>query len=190
MARYLKFLAIALLSPIITGCLDSKPQAPDQATTMKVKSAFTTQGKIGIRTPDISESARFTWDQQVANYDIALHDPFGRQVMHLTGQPGLAKLQLESEEQTYLAESASELMNQLLGWEVPVEHALFWIQGQPDPNSLFTRLNATSFEQSNWKVSTLDQLLLSSGETAPRKIKLSKDQLSLTLILTDWQFPQ
>jgi outer membrane lipoprotein LolB len=157
---------------------------------MSLKSAFTTQGKIGIRTPQISESARFTWDQQVASYDIALHDPFGRQVMHLTGEPGLAKLQLENEAQIYHAESASELMNQLLGWEVPVEHALFWIQGQPDPNSVFTRLNATSFEQSNWNISTLDQLLLTSGETAPRKIKLSKDQLSLTLIVTDWQFPQ
>jgi outer membrane lipoprotein LolB len=172
----------------LSGCITKPEPLPAQPLTEPVHLSFSVSGKLGIRGDQISESARFNWTQNQQTFDLALIDPFGRQVMRLTGNDHFAKLETD-DQQSYVADSAESLMQELLGWQLPVNHALYWIQGRPDPRQPFVVKEPGQFLQNEWQISTLAQTTLSSGKTAPRKLKMSHTQLDVTLIISDWQFP-
>lgn len=181
---------IILISSIsyLSGCI-TKPEATTEILlTEPVRLSFNVSGKLGVRNSEISESARFNWTQNEQNFDLTLMDPFGRQVMRLTGNDRFAKLETD-DQKIYQADSPDALMQELLGWQLPVNHALYWIQGRPDPRQPFVAKESGQFLQNQWQVSTLAQTRLSSGKTVPRKLKMSHTQLDVTLIISDWQFP-
>jgi len=181
---FILFSSVAYLS----GCITKPESTPTQPLTEPVHQTFSVSGKLGVRGEQISESARFNWTQNGQTFDLALIDPFGRQVMRLTGNDRFAKLETD-DQQSYVADSAESLMLELLGWQLPVNHALYWIQGRPDPRQPFIADESGQFLQNEWKVSTLSHTTLGSGKTVPRKIKMSHIQLDVTLIISDWQFP-
>ena len=108
--------------------------------------------------------------------------------MQLSGDQNIALLKFKDEH--YRATSPEELMERLLGWTLPVSHALYWIQGHPDPDSLFNPISNDQFEQAGWLISVLGNTTLNNGETVPRKLKLQNRDLTLTLIVSKWEFPQ
>ena len=189
MAKQLVKLFILVSSvAYLSGCITKPEPAISLPLTESVHLSFTVSGKLGVRSDKISESARFNWTQNEQAFDLALIDPFGRQVMRLTGNDRFAKLETDNQ-QSYLADSAESLMQELLGWQLPVNHALYWIQGRPDPRQPFVAQDSGTFLQNDWQISTLAHTTLSSGKTAPRKLKMSHTQLDVTLIISDWQFP-
>ena len=189
MAKQLvKFFILVSSIVYLSGCITKPEPAPSQPATEPVHLSFTVIGKLGVRSDQMSESARFSWSQNEQTFDVALIDPFGRQVMRLTGNDHFAKLETD-DQQSYIADSAESLMLELLGWQLPVNHALYWIQGRPDPAQPFVAKESGQFVQNEWRISTLAHTTLSSGKTAPRKLKLSHTQLDVTLIISEWQFP-
>ena len=182
-----KILLSFLTAILLTGCV-TKPSNNEVILTHDAQTRFNATGKLGIRSTDLAESARFMWSQDNAQYTVELVDPFGRQVMQLSGDQYIALLKFKDEH--YRATSPEELMERLLGWTLPVSHALYWIQGHPDPDSLFNKISNDQFEQAGWLISILGSTTLNNGETAPRKLKLQNRDLTLTLIVSKWEFPQ
>lgn len=181
---FILFSSVAYLS----GCVTKPEPTTLQPLTEPIHLSFTVSGKLGVRSDQANESARFHWTQNEHAFDLALIDPFGRQVMKLTGNDRFAKLETD-DQQSYVADSAESLMQELLGWQLPVNYALYWIQGRPDPRQPFVAKEPGEFLQNDWQISTLAQTTLSTGKTAPRKLKMSHTQLDITLIISDWQFP-
>lgn len=122
--RYL-FLSICLGS--LTAC-----QTFSLTKTSSVEQAdqFTLQGKIGIRTPQQSGSAFYTWLQQQDYFSIELTGALGIGKTTIEGRSGQVTL-TNAEVGTLHAATPEALLEQATGWTAPISHLKYWVQAKP-----------------------------------------------------------
>lgn len=146
-------------------------------------------GKISIRHPQQSGSGALSWHQQHESFDIHVSGPLGQGSVRLTGKPG--QVQLTTNQQQLGATSAEQLMQQQLGWSVPIGQLLWWIRGLPSPDSPHQlQLNndslAYQIRQSGWQLDYLNYQSGSLGYPLPQRIKAYGPDLELTLFIRQW----
>ena len=114
-----------------TGCQPYIKQQPTAQPTPEEIAAnqFNLQGKIGVRTPQQTGSAFFTWAQDRDEFDIELSGILGVGKTQITGKPG--DVQLNSAK-TGLIEAATpeELLERATGWQAPITHLVDWVQAR------------------------------------------------------------
>ncbi|MEZ1318887.1 lipoprotein insertase outer membrane protein LolB [Pseudomonas fluorescens] len=147
-------------------------------------------GKIGIRAPKDSGSGTLFWLQRQDYYDIRLSGPLGRGAARLTGSPGKVSLEVANQGR-YEAPTPEVLLEEQLGWNLPVSHLNWWVRGLPAPDSksLLT-LDADSrlanLDQDGWQVEYLSYTE-QNGYWLPERIKLHGADLDVTLVIKEWQ---
>ncbi len=147
-------------------------------------------GKVGIRSPRESGSATLFWLQRQDYFDIRLAGPMGRGAARLTGRPGAVSLDTANQGQLQ-AESAEALLQQQLGWSLPVAHLFWWIRGLPAEDSksrltLDSESRLAKLEQDDWQVEYLSYVQ-QNGYWLPERMKLHGANLDITLVIKDWQ---
>ncbi|HHX33704.1 MAG TPA: outer membrane lipoprotein LolB [Gammaproteobacteria bacterium] len=155
--------------------------------------AWQISGKLGIRSERESGSAVIFWLQRQDYFDIRLSGPLGQGSTRLTGRQGAVSLEIASRG-TFQASSAEALMQQELGWSLPVENLLWWVRGLPAPNSksqlqLDSNSLLAKLEQDQWQVDYLSYRT-ENGLQLPERIKLSGAGLTITLVIKEWQARQ
>ena len=152
--------------------------------------SWTLQGKLGVRAPNESGSGTLLWLQQQDNYDIRLSGPLGRGATRIQGNDDRVTLDIAGQQQTS-ARSAGALLEQQVGWRLPVEHLLWWVRGLPAPDSPSRlQLNPDSqlarLSQAGWTVeySRYQQI---DGMQLPQRLQLSGHNMLLTLVITRWE---
>lgn len=147
-------------------------------------------GKVGIRAPRDSGSGTLFWLQRQDYFDIRLSGPLGRGAARLTGHPGQVELEVANQGR-YQAESAETLLEQQLGWRLPVSHLLWWIRGLPAPRSA-SRITLDGdgrlarLEQDGWQLRYLSYRE-QNGWSLPERIRINGHDLDITLVIKDWQ---
>jgi outer membrane lipoprotein LolB len=183
----------------MTGCsLIPKTQAPNPTSTISWDehqglinqiSHWNTSGKIGIRTPNDSQSASLSWDQNQQAYKISLKGPLGQGGATISGNQYSSTLEIPGE-QPLAAGSPEELLNLRLGWEIPVKDAQYWVKGVPSPNSTYdleledNRL--AKLNQQGWQIE-YHSYVDGNQTSLPRKLTMTREELKLTLILRNWR---
>jgi outer membrane lipoprotein LolB len=147
-------------------------------------------GKVGIRAPKDSGSGTLFWLQRQDYYDIRLSGPLGRGAARLTGREGDVLLEVANQGR-YQAESPEALLEEQLGWRLPVSHLFWWVRGLPAPDSksrvtLDTDSHLASLEQDGWQLQYLSYVE-QNGYRLPERIKLHGTNLDITLVIKDWQ---
>ena len=147
-------------------------------------------GKVGIRSPRESGSATLFWLQRQDYFDIRLAGPMGRGAARLTGRPGAVSLDAANQGQ-FQAESAEALLQQQLGWSLPVAHLFWWIRGLPAEDSksrltLDSESRLAKLEQDDWQVEYLSYVE-QNGYWLPERMKLHGANLDITLVIKEWQ---
>ncbi|WP_373332541.1 lipoprotein insertase outer membrane protein LolB [Thiopseudomonas alkaliphila] len=196
----LRYLVLAALGLTLVGCSNLTPK-PDQPTghsaltwqaheqSVRPISQWNLSGKLGLRSPAQSGSALLTWYQDQQYFDIRLNGPLGQGATRLSGQPGRVRLDISSKG-SFVAESAETLMQQELGWSLPVEFLLSWAKGLPVPKLAahtefdeFARLSR--LQQAGWNIHYLDYESEAQG-ALPTRMKVSGHNLQLTLVIKEW----
>ena len=147
-------------------------------------------GKVGIRAPRDSGSGTLFWLQRQDYYDIRLAGPLGRGAARLTGRPGGVVLEVANQGR-YEAPSPEALLEEQLGWRLPVSHLVWWVRGLPAPHSrsrvtLDRDSHLARLEQDGWQLQYLSYVE-QSGYRLPERIKLQGKDLDITLVIKDWQ---
>ncbi len=151
---------------------------------------WTVQGKLGIRTAEQSLSATLNWQQTQEDYRIQLAGPLGQGKVIIDGKPGAIQL-LQAGQSPLLADDPEQLLEQQLGWHLPINQAVFWIRGLPDPSlaietQQLTQGVLTQLEQGGWQLQ-FSRYQLYENKQLPGKILLQRPKLKITLILKSWQ---
>ncbi|WP_205341553.1 lipoprotein insertase outer membrane protein LolB [Denitrificimonas caeni] len=155
--------------------------------------AWQISGKLGIRSERESGSAVLFWLQRQDYFDIRLSGPLGQGSTRLTGRQGAVTLDIANRG-TYQAQSAEDLMQQQLGWSLPVKNLLWWVRGLPSPHSksrvqLDNNSLLAQLEQDQWQIEYLSYRT-ENGIRLPERIKLSGAGLNITLVVKEWQARQ
>jgi outer membrane lipoprotein LolB len=91
----------------------------------------------------------------------------------------------------YEAASPEELLEQQMGWRLPVSHLLWWIRGLPAPDSK-SRLTLdgdsrlAKLQQDGWDVE-YTRYSEQDGYWLPERLKLHGQDLDVTLVVKSWQ---
>ncbi len=196
-----KLLLVLLASLLLSGCAGlSQRESVGGQGDAKLWQAHKKQiasldgwqinGKVGIRAPKDSGSGILFWLQRQDYFDIRLSGPLGRGAARLTGRPGEVQLEVANQGR-FQAESPEALLEEQLGWRLPVSHLLWWVRGLPAPDSRSqVTLDAGSrlarLEQDGWQVQYLSYTE-QNGYSLPERIKLHGADLDVTLVIKDWQ---
>ena len=117
-------------SLFITGCQPFVQPPAHVSQQVEAENQFNLQGKIGVRTPQQSGSAFFTWVQQQQQFDIELSGILGVGKTQISGKPGQVTLNSAKTGLIY-AESPEELLERATGWQAPITHLIDWVQARP-----------------------------------------------------------
>lgn len=138
LAKSILILSSALSIMAMTGCQSFKSSQPTLTSNApQAENQFNLQGKIGVRTPQQSGSAFFTWQQNQQQFDIELSGILGVGKTQITGQPGHVTLN-SAKTGTIRAESPEELLQQATGWQAPITNLVDWVQAKTTSKSAQT----------------------------------------------------
>jgi outer membrane lipoprotein LolB len=126
----------------LAGCASVKPQGPstsNAATSVTAQTSRAYQGRFAIQYNDQNGQQRnaygnFTWQETGDTVTLQLRNPLGQTLAIVTSSPASATLELPNR-QPLTADNVSTLMQNALGFALPVEGLRYWLQPSPAPTS-------------------------------------------------------
>lgn len=183
-------LGLLLLSACSVSPRLPAPDTDEQAFIHKMHN-WSMDARISISREQRTDNARLNWEQQQADYRIGLTaGPFNQAVALLQGRPGQVEIQVAGEDDRYSARTPEALMQALLGWSLPVSHAVWWIRGLPDPTRPHqTLLEDTSlrFLQAGWDIEIIRYQEIEPGTRLPSRLRMVHNDLTVNLVISRWQ---
>ncbi len=194
----LKIIFTLILSSLLAACVTMPAReiaynknltwSQRQTQLSKIKN-WTLQGAVAIRLPKKALSANLNWKQQNQHYTLHLFGPLGIGAVNVTGKPGSFVLK-NAQNQTFKAKSPEQLIQQELGWTLPVSSLYFWIRGLPSPKTKSTKQfdryhHITKLNQNGWQINYLKYTGI-HGIDLPSKIFMLNPNLSLKIVISRW----
>ena len=188
---------------LLAGCASQAPmdesgrqagQWERQQADVEAFDTWTLVGKAGLRTPEENVSANLDWNQTPYYFRMLISGPFGGGRNVLEGREG--RFSLSNSDGRFEAETPEALMEEQLGWSLPVTAMPNWVRGLPgDPDNDNTgsyqletdELGFPShLTQDGWEIDyrdweKVDDLWL------PRRMVMHYDDVRITLVVNQWQ---
>ena len=150
------------------------------------------RGHFAFKSPQHKLRANIFWQQNDKNYDISIFGPFGIDAVEILGRPGEVVFK-DNHGKTYHASSPESLLEQQVGWSLPVSSLYYWVRGLPAPGSVtsvqydvYHRIDV--LQQDEWKIQFV-QYTRSAAYELPQEIIFThkKDYVHLIIEPTSWQ---
>lgn len=134
-------LAVAVVVAL-TGCASVKPQGPSTSnatTSVTAQTSRAYHGRFAVQYVDQNGTQRnaygnFDWQETGDTVTLQLRNPLGQTLAIVTSSPASASLELPNR-QPLTADNVSTLMQNALGFALPVEGLRYWLQPSPAPTS-------------------------------------------------------
>lgn len=154
---------------------------------------WTLKGRIAIQLEKEGWTATLYWRQQQESYSLRLIAPLGRGTYELSGNGRTVTLRTADNRLLY-ADNAEMLLQQNLGWQIPVSGLVYWIRGLPEPGIGTDAIlldkdgRASDISQAGWQVKYTNYMR-SQGYDLPEKLTMRHEKLKIRLIIQDWKVP-
>ncbi|CAM3575144.1 MULTISPECIES: lipoprotein insertase outer membrane protein LolB [Halomonas] len=183
---------------LLAGCASQGPidesgrqsgQWERQQADVEAFDTWTLVGKAGLRTPEENISANLDWNQHPHYFRMLISGPFGGGRNVLEGREG--RFSLSNSDGRFEAETPEALMEEQLGWALPVSAMPDWVRGLPGEHGSYQietdELGFPShLTQDGWEIDyrdweRVDELWL------PRRLVMHYDDVRITLVVNQWQ---
>lgn len=171
----IRVLITALLAVVLTACAVA-PQPAERAVSEEV---FARSGRFALSV-DAADGTKdavqggFLWEESAQRLQLDLNNPMGAVLARVLVTQQGAALQYPNGEVIY-ASSPDALVEQLLGYTIPVEGMRDWLRGQvgsaPTAELRFEAAQPSYFQQNNWRVN-----LSRYDEQGPRLLQMYRTQ--------------
>lgn len=147
-------------------------------------------GKIGLINDDEAIALNLFWQQQGDDYQITMSNLFGTPVIEMKKQGSTLWLRLE-QEQEYWGSDPQALIQNLTGWQLPIDQMAYWLKGLPGDADYHlsnqgviktATLNTKPKWQLNYKQYQYWKTLL-----LPKKWVLTSEQNKVKLAISEWK---
>jgi outer membrane lipoprotein LolB len=147
------------------------------------------QGRVAIRYGDDGGQGLLHWRQQGESYDLRFYDALNRLQLHIEGGSQGVLLHARDQE-THEAADAETLMQEYLGWSVPVNALHYWVRGlpvagQPVGTSRFSDNRLEELIQGDWHIlyQRYEQV---DGVWMPDLMRIEAPDLTIKLVVEKW----
>lgn len=153
--------------------------------------SWTVQGRVGVETARDSGTASLTWDQDGEDYAMRIMAPLSQGTFELKG--GADGVTLRSpDNQIRSAADPQELMEQNLGWSLPVTGMKYWVRGIPVPDRPVEQIRVDDtgrlldLQQDGWRIS-ISRYKQVAGLELPDKLYMENQPLKMRVVIAEWQ---
>ena len=189
---FMAFLAGCAEMPFLLPEKKADTEAWDlRHAALKNIESWTLQGRMVVIVDDDGWSATLHWVQDQGNYTMRFIAPLGQGTYQLHGDGRLVSF-LTAENELYQADNPERLMQENMGWSVPVHGLKYWIKGIPEPGVTSENMlideegRMTDLQQSGWHI-TISRYADFNGTQMPSKMVMKNDRLQLRLVIQDWK---
>jgi outer membrane lipoprotein LolB len=152
--------------------------------------AFAINGRVSIDQQGKRQSAGLRWTHRGDSDELELRTPLGQTVARIYRDAARATLDKGSEH--YSADSAESLMDQVLGWHMPLGGLHRWVLAMPDdePGADIRRDDAgriSLLSQAGWQVQYL-RYADAAPDSLPSRLKLDSGDLHLQILIDEWEW--
>lgn len=206
---------LLLLSLLTLGGCASLPEAPDSSTLPSTEGAldrdaqrlelwlarqrevqklntWRCEGRAAILAQNGGGQISFDWLHNPQNQVLNIKTPLGQNAMQLTINPGGATL-IDHEGQVTQGDNGEAMLNEVLGWSVPLESLRAWLLGLPasrdDSYTLDPQGRLLTLESQGWSIEYKrysDINNLGTGMSLPSKFELRRSEVTLRLVIDRW----
>jgi outer membrane lipoprotein LolB len=182
---------------VLTGCASVKPREPSTSnatTSVTAQTSRSYHGRFAVQYNDQNGTQRnaygnFDWQEAGDTVTLQLRNPLGQTLAIVTSSPASASLELPNR-QPLTADNVSTLMQNALGFDLPVEGLRYWLQPSAAPSSRAKTVqdpqdpsHLKEIVQDGW---TIDYLAYADAPaTGLKRVNLSREQppLDIKLVL-------
>jgi outer membrane lipoprotein LolB len=192
-------LFIIVIAVLLSGCAARGPVADGAAldawqqrkTSLLALVDWGFDGRAVINDGRSSVNMALHWQQEQEQFDIRLMSVFGQQKVRLQGLSDGPVILSRAGQSPREAADVMTLMQQELGWALPLDGLRFWVTGIPVPAraadwAVDSQGRLEWLEQDGWRVEFSSYQTV-AGQSMPRKIRLSHASLRARLVLDRWQ---
>jgi outer membrane lipoprotein LolB len=145
-------------------------------------------GRVSVKFGTQAAGGRITWQHDAASDDLLFSAPLGQGVARIVWRDGVASL-TTSDQKLYQAGDVETLTEQVLGWRLPLAGMPDWVRGRasagaPAQGQLDDSQRLAQLSQSGWLVEFLDY---SIENGLPSRLKLSRENVELRLVIDEWR---
>ncbi len=147
-------------------------------------------GRMAVRLNEEAWSATMHWKQSGDNFEIRIIAPLAQGTALISGDGDGVTLKT-SDNREYTDSDVMQIMNQNLGWSIPVHALKYWIRGISHPQySISDQVidengRLVSLQADNWIVS-YQRYDLTTENALPSRIELTRLGTRIRVIINHW----
>jgi len=185
----LQLASCTLFSPTPKAPINKKMTGTAREQQTRQIKNWQASGAISISFNNKTDVGSFDWTQRGLNYTFQTYGPLNLGGVSIQGRPGFVTLNKSSKRTT--ARSPEQLMQQELGWYLPLSNLRYWCRGLPAPGiksvpryDQFGHLRL--LRQQGWSISYKKYQAV-SGQDLPRTIVFGHQNLRVKVVIRSWQ---
>lgn len=183
MSFVIKIISVIGFSFVLSACASfydvTTNNAPQYVKPLNVGNGFAISGRFLAKSATKNSYGNFTWVKSESSEELDFNTPLGQTVSKIMIQDGMATL--TTADDTYTGDDLNAMMEDRLGFILPVVYLHYWIQGVPIPNQAVTANLHDGFSQLGWKI----EYLAWYDPNHPKIIQCSKDDLIIKLLIAN-----
>jgi outer membrane lipoprotein LolB len=193
-ALLMRLFPIALVV-LLSGCalLPSAP-SPVARPAQSESAPFALNGRISVKHLETRQSAGLRWTHRAQSDEILLLTPLGQTAARVYSDTrhDTRHATLDDGEKHYQDADAESLMEQVLGWHLPLAGLHQWVLGLPAAGSpAQIERDGTGrisvLRQHGWEVRYL-RYADSQQDSLPARLQLSHEDMQVTLLIDEWEW--
>lgn len=196
----MKFRFLSLLLPFLfMGCAQLPDTAPQQSSSWEVRQTqlealthWSLSGKLAVITPDERNSVNIYWQQSDQDFEINLSTFLGLRVLDIK-KSNYETVIIDNDGNRYRSDNSEQLIHELSGMSIPVEHLQQWIKGNPtkatyqlDEHQQVTTLSGGEGSSELWSINYSDYRWV-NNVNLPHKLQLTRGNIRLKFVISNWE---
>ena len=193
----IRIFSLMLVALVLSACAPKKlgsnfrPILPVvRQTQLTAVNDWQLVGSFSLRQAQQSIVANYQWQQRDSRYDLHINSALNLFSIKIVGEPGQVNL-WRSATNRVEASSPETLMQQELGWQLPLSKLQYWIRGLPAPGSYEAHYDQWGhievLEQDGWIIHYAHYVSYGSNDL-PTLLRLEDGNWSAKILVKRWGF--
>ena len=185
----MRIVLVLVLVLLLQACAHAPRQAATAMTQRDSEKSFVLNGRIAVNHHGERSSVSLRWVHKPGSNDILLLAPLGITVAHI--EHTATGVLLEANGRQYRSRDVETLMDEVIGWHLPLDEMYTWALARPYPGSFFDvesndNRQIVRLRQDGWEI-RYPRYQSAAEDSLPLKLLLRHNDLDLHLVVDEWE---